>query len=67
MKLLCAPQDYPFAGNGGETVEVVLYGHADIQTRGSAGAAIKDEINAIVVIFRIVSFGSRCPGVTRIC
>ncbi len=43
MKLICAPRNYPFAGNA-DPVEVILYGHADIQTRGCAGAAVKDEI-----------------------
>jgi len=43
MKLVCAPKDYPFAGTG-DAVKVILYGHADRQTRGSAGAAVRDEI-----------------------
>jgi hypothetical protein len=43
MKLVCAPKDYPFDG-AGDTLEVILYGHADRQTRGRAGAAVKDEI-----------------------
>ena len=43
MKLVCAPKDYAFSG-ARDTVEVILYGHADRQTRGSAGAAVKDEI-----------------------
>jgi hypothetical protein len=43
MKLVCAPKDYAFAG-AGDAVEVILYGHADRQTRGGAGAAVKDEI-----------------------
>jgi 7-cyano-7-deazaguanine synthase in queuosine biosynthesis len=43
MKLVCALKDYPFAGTGDE-LEVVLYGHADRPTRGSAGAAVKNQI-----------------------
>lgn len=43
MKLICAPKDYAFVGTGG-AVEVILYGHADRQTRGSAGAAVKDDV-----------------------
>ena len=43
MKLVCAPEDYAFAG-AADAVEVILYGHADRQIRGSAGAAVKDEI-----------------------
>jgi hypothetical protein len=43
MKLVCAPNDYPFAGEG-DAVEVILYGHADGKTRGAAGAAVKDKI-----------------------
>lgn len=43
MKLVCAPKDYPFAGTG-DAIEVILYGHSDRQTRGSAGAAVRDEI-----------------------
>src|SRR5258708_38855921 len=43
MKLICATSDYAFPGND-DALEVVLYGRADRQTRGSAGAAIKEEI-----------------------
>jgi 7-cyano-7-deazaguanine synthase in queuosine biosynthesis len=43
MKLICAPQSHKFKGTKG-TLDVVLYGRADRQTRGSAGAAIKDAI-----------------------
>jgi 7-cyano-7-deazaguanine synthase in queuosine biosynthesis len=43
MKLVCAPKDYAFAA-AGDAVEVILYDHADRQTRGAAGAAVKDEI-----------------------
>jgi len=43
MKLICAPQSHKFKGKKG-TLDVVLYGHADRQTRGSAGAAIKHAI-----------------------
>jgi 7-cyano-7-deazaguanine synthase in queuosine biosynthesis len=43
MKLVCAPKDYAFAG-AGDAVEVILYGHADRQTRGSTGAAVKEKI-----------------------
>lgn len=43
MKLVCAPQSHKFKGTKG-TLDVVLYGRADRQTRGSAGAAIKDVI-----------------------
>lgn len=42
MKLICAPKDYAFGGTG-DAVEVILYGHTDRQTRGSAGAAVKDD------------------------
>lgn len=42
MKLVCAPKNYPFAEAA--DLEVILYGHADRQTRGGVGAAVKDEI-----------------------
>ncbi len=45
MKLICAPSSYEFKGAKG-VLDVVLYGRADRQTRGSAGAAIKEEIKA---------------------
>jgi hypothetical protein len=44
MKLLCAPKDFDFAGTGDDALEVMLYGHADRQTRGASGAAVKEEI-----------------------
>jgi 7-cyano-7-deazaguanine synthase in queuosine biosynthesis len=44
MKLICAPKDHKFKGGKG-TLDIVLYGRADRQTRGSAGAAIKDVID----------------------
>ncbi|MBE0613814.1 MAG: hypothetical protein IH604_09135 [Burkholderiales bacterium] len=43
MKLICAPKGHGFKGSS-NALDVVLYGHADRPTRGSAGAAIKDEI-----------------------
>lgn len=43
MRVLCGPQGYPFAGSAG-TCEVVLYGRADVPARGSAGAALKEQI-----------------------
>jgi len=43
MKLLCALSDYTFSDSK-DVTEVVLYSRADRQTRGSAGAAIKEEI-----------------------
>jgi 7-cyano-7-deazaguanine synthase in queuosine biosynthesis len=43
MKLICAPQSHAF-DDGADITNVVLYGHADRPTRGSAGAAIKDAI-----------------------
>jgi hypothetical protein len=43
MKLVCAPKDYAFPG-ARDTIEVILYGHADRKIRGGAGAAVKDEI-----------------------
>lgn len=43
MKLICAPRDYAFKDSA-EALDVVLYGRADRPTRGSAGAAIKDQI-----------------------
>lgn len=43
MNLICAPSNYAFAGNE-DILEIILYGRADRQTRGSTGAAIKDEI-----------------------
>jgi hypothetical protein len=43
MRLICAPKGYKFKSNP-ESLEVVLYGHADRQTRGSAGEAAKDGI-----------------------
>lgn len=43
MKLTCAPQSHKFKGTK-DALDVVLYGRADRQTRGSAGAAIRDAI-----------------------
>jgi hypothetical protein len=43
MKLICAPKDYAFVGSG-DAVEIILYGNADRQTRGSAGARVKDDV-----------------------
>lgn len=45
MKIVAAPKGYNFNGkrNG---LKVVLYGHTDSPTKGSAGAAVKDEIFA---------------------
>lgn len=43
MKLVCAPKDYIFVSDE-RAVEVILYDHADKQTRGCAGAAVKDKI-----------------------
>jgi hypothetical protein len=43
MKLVCALKDYAFKG-AADAVDVVLYGRADRQTRGSAGASIFEEI-----------------------
>ena len=43
MKLICAPKDYAFKDRA-DVLDVVLYGRSDRPTRGSAGAAIKDEI-----------------------
>jgi 7-cyano-7-deazaguanine synthase in queuosine biosynthesis len=43
MKLICALSDYKFKGSK-DALDVVLYSRADRPTRGSAGAAIKEEI-----------------------
>jgi len=43
MRLVCATKDHPFADDSNE-LDIVLYGNADIQTRGSAGAAVMDEV-----------------------
>ena len=43
MKLICALKDHKFKGKA-DALDVVLYGRADRPTRGSAGAAIRDEI-----------------------
>jgi len=43
MKLICAPKDYTFAA-AGDALEIILYGNPDRQTRGGAGAAVRDEI-----------------------
>lgn len=48
MKLICAPPNHKFKGVK-DTLDVVLYGRADRQTRGSAGAAIKDVIAKLVL------------------
>ena len=42
MKLVCALKDHSFTENNG--LGVILYGYADRQTRGSAGAAIAEAI-----------------------
>jgi len=44
MKIVCAPQGYAFQDDG-NILNVILYGNADRETRGSAGRMIKDEIN----------------------
>ena len=46
MKLVCALKDYPFKGSA-DALDVVLYTRADRPTRGSAGAALKEEITAL--------------------
>ena len=43
MKLICALDDYKFKGRK-DTLDVVLYSRADRPTRGSIGAAIREEI-----------------------
>lgn len=43
MKLVCALKDHKFKGKT-DALDVVLYSRADRPTRGSAGAAVKDEI-----------------------
>jgi 7-cyano-7-deazaguanine synthase in queuosine biosynthesis len=43
MKLVCALKDHSFADDPG-VLDIVLYGRADRPTRGSTGAAVKDEI-----------------------
>lgn len=43
MKIICAPKDYAFA-RARDTVEVILYSHADKQTQGDTGAAVKEKI-----------------------
>ena len=43
MKIICAPSDFDFASTGGD-VDVVLYGQAGTESRGSAGEAIADVI-----------------------
>lgn len=43
MKLVCAPKNYAFK-SAPNVLDVVLYGRADRQTRGSAGAAVMEEI-----------------------
>ncbi len=43
MKIVCAPKDYAFS-RARDTLEIILYGHADRQTRGGTGAAVKDMI-----------------------
>ncbi len=42
MKLICAPKDYAFGSS--DAVEIILYGRADTQIRGSAGARVKDDV-----------------------
>lgn len=43
MKLVCAPKNYAFTA-ANDALEIILYANADRQTRGCAGAALKDEI-----------------------
>lgn len=43
MKLICAPKGFAFKGRD-DALNVMLYANADRPTRGSAGAAILDEI-----------------------
>ena len=43
MKLICALSDYKFTDSN-DLTEVVLYSRSDSQTRGSIGAAIKEEL-----------------------
>lgn len=42
MKLLCAPLDLGFKTGTARDLEVVLYGHADIQRRAGVGANIRE-------------------------
>lgn len=43
MKLVCALKDHKFPG-GNDTLPVILYGPADREDRGCAGAAVKHQI-----------------------
>ena len=63
MKLICALKDHKFKGSK-DALDVVLYGRADRPTRGSAGAAIRDEIAAADCI-RLPGHGTSCPWRSR--
>jgi 7-cyano-7-deazaguanine synthase in queuosine biosynthesis len=47
MKILCAPLDLGFKIGTRADLEVVLYGHPDTQTRGSAGANIREALRRL--------------------
>ena len=42
MKIVCAPLERGFGKGASADLEIVLFGHADRQDRGAAGASIKD-------------------------
>ena len=47
MKILCAPLDLGFKVGSARDLEIVLYGHADRQRRGEAGANIREAIRRL--------------------
>ncbi len=44
MRIVCAPLKQGFDLGGSSDLEIVLFGHADIQDRGGAGANIAREV-----------------------
>lgn len=47
MKILCAPLDLGFKIGTRADLEVVLYGHPDTQSRGGAGANIREALRRL--------------------
>ena len=43
MKLMCAPLGHDFSSSSSD-LDIVLYGYADLQHRGEAGASIVKEV-----------------------
>jgi len=47
MRLVCAPLTHGFGRRASGDLQIVLYGHADRQTRGAAGSGITDVVRRL--------------------